>query len=169
MKFLSFLLLVFLSFSSLSEGWEVSDDNWMSVRGDTVNSHKFGFVKNTKSCDNHMPFLTWSTYEKGLEEFEGSEVDMEFYFGLKRGIISMELVKVFNTPLMSLAMFSNVYVSDKFLDFMGRYDNLTINFVGPKELVDKLDIKIDDFNISGFKNTFDQVQTQCKSLNTSSS
>ena len=165
---LTVLLVSILSVASYAEdGWTVEKDT-IYTHGSTVHGHKFGYFKDKEYCGNDLIYIQWSTYEDGLKEFEG--IDAKIAISLNGRdkiieIISSTLMSTFKFPaLMTLGDFRTIIYSKELSKDIRESKSIEFTFVGPEDLIGKLDIKSDTFDTTGLAVAYSQFDNSCESL-----
>jgi hypothetical protein len=165
-KLLTILLVSILSVASYAEdGWTVENDR-MYTNGTTVHGHKFGYFKDKEYCGNDLIYIQWSTYEDGLKEFE--EIDAKIAISLNGRdeiveIISSTLMSTFKFPaLMTLGDFRTIIYSKELSKDIRESKSIKFTFVGPEDLVSKLDTKSDTFDTTGLAAAYSNFDNSCK-------
>ena len=164
-KVLSILISSIIWLPSYAENnWTIDDNNHVYVNGNTVHGHKFGFIKDKGGrCNDHLLFITWSTYNPNLEKFEGQYAKILMLFDNHNTHTNAELITAYNfSGVLTLAMFGNVVMPEEFLNIIRESKKLTVIFPNSNEMSEALDIKQDTFGIKGFSEAFNQAQRQCK-------
>ena len=165
-KLITILIALILSVASYAEdGWIVEKDT-IYTHGSTVHGHKFGYFKDKKYCGNDLIYLQWSTYEDGLKEFEG--VDAKIAIRLNGEdevvyVIPSALMSTAKFPvLMTIGIFKTIIFSKELSKDIRESQNIEFIFVGPEDLVSKLDIKSDTFDTSGLDAAYSRFNNLCK-------
>ncbi len=133
--------------------WSVSTDSetvLYSTNGNTIHGHKFRLIKQVGQCDRDLLLITWSTHEKGLENFKGSNAIFQFQIGntwLQRESL-LRLVGNL-TPYLTLASFGLV-ADEKLISLLEKGHALEATIIAPEELAGKFDIPEDSFSLDGF-------------------
>jgi hypothetical protein len=131
-----------------------------------VHGHKFGYFKDKEWCDHDLIFIEWSTYEKGLEAFEGVDAKVAISLNEKEvsAIMPSTLVDTaeFVVNLSTLAIFKTIILSKELSKDIRESDSVELTFVGPDDLVSKLDIKSDTFNTAGLVAAYSKLDNSCK-------
>jgi hypothetical protein len=164
MKKLLILLTILAGYANAEDNWTIDDSNRIYANGNTVHGHKFGFVKGKgDKCNENLLFISWSTYSSGLEKFEGQDVKVFMDFDGEVTHTTLKLVSTYNfADISTWAMFSNVVMSEDFLDIIRKSENLVVAFSTKNEMTKTLDIQNDTFDIEGFSEKFKQAQNRCK-------
>ena len=164
-KLLTLLLVSILSVASYAEdGWTVEKDT-IYTHGSTVHGHKFGYFKDKEYCGNDLIYIQWSTYEDGLKEFEG--IDAKIAISLNGRdkiieIISSTLMSTFKFPaLMTLGDFRTIIYSKELSKDIRESKSIEFTFVGPEDLIGKLDIKSDTFDTTGLATAYSKFDNSC--------
>lgn len=134
--------------------WRVSShDSFVRyiASGETVFGHQFGFVKMAKNCTQDLIWVSWSTYEKGIESFEGTNVEILFRVGnaqLQREIPLLYVREV--TPLLTVLAFTNAPADSELISQLEKGRKIEVTVTTPRELSGKIDIPKDTFSLDGF-------------------
>ena len=162
---LTVLLVSILSVASYAEDrWTVEKDT-IYTHGSTVHGHKFGYFKDKEYCGNDLIYIQWSTYEDGLKEFEG--IDAKIAISLNGRdkiieIISSTLMSTFKFPaLMTLGDFRTIIYSKELSKDIRESKSIEFTFVGPEDLIGKLDIKSDTFDTTGLATAYSKFDNSC--------
>ena len=164
-KLITILIALILSVASYAEdGWIVEKDT-IYTHGSTVHGHKFGYFKDKKYCGNDLIYLQWSTYEDGLKEFEG--VDAKIAIRLNGEdevvyVIPSALMSTAKFPvLMTIGIFKTILFSKELSKNIRESQSIEFTFVGPEDLVSKLDIKSDTFDTTGLAAAYSKFDNLC--------
>jgi hypothetical protein len=164
-KLLTVLLVSILSVASYAEdGWTVEKDR-IYTHGTTVYGHKFGYFKDKEWCDHDLIFIEWSTYEKGLEAFEGVDAKIAISLNGKEASTIMPSTLVDTAEFVNistLAIFKTIILSKELSKDIRESDSIELQFVGPNDLINKLDIKSDVFNTAGLLEAYSKIDNSCK-------
>jgi len=164
-KLLAVLLVSILSVASYAEdGWTVEKDR-IYTHGSTVHGHKFGYFKDQEWCDHDLIFIEWSTYEKGLEAFEGVDAKIAISLNGKESSTIMPSTLVDTAEFVNistLAIFKTIILSKELSKDIRESDSIELQFVGPNDLINKLDIKSDVFNTAGLLEAYSKIDNSCK-------
>jgi len=148
-----------------------ADSNWtievdrIYTNGTTVYGHKFGYFKDKEWCDHDLIFIEWSTYEKGLEAFEGVDAKIAISLNGKEASTIMPSTLVDTAEFVNistLAIFKTIILSKELSKDIRESDSIELQFVGPNDLINKLDIKSDVFNITGLSAAYLSIDNSCK-------
>ncbi len=133
--------------------WSVSTDSetvHYAANGNTVHGHKFRLIKQVGQCDRDLLLITWSTHEKGLENFKGSNATFQFQIGNTRLQRESMLGLVGNlTSYLTLANFGLV-ADEKLISLLEKGHAIEATIIAPEELAGKFDIPEDSFSLDGF-------------------
>jgi len=165
-KLLTVLLVSILSVASYAEdGWTVEKDR-IYTHGSTVHGHKFGYFKDQEWCDHDLIFIEWSTYEKGLEAFEGVDAKIAIRINGEDEVITVMPSTLMSTAkfpvLMTIGIFKTILFSKELSKDIRESDSIELQFVGPDDLINKLDIKSDVFNTAGLLEAYSKIDNSCK-------
>ena len=156
------LLLPVISYAE--DKWTIEKDT-IYTHGSTVHGHKFGYFKDKEYCGNDLIYIQWSTYEDGLKEFEG--IDAKIAISLNGRdkiieIISSTLMSTFKFPaLMTLGDFRTIIYSKELSKDIRESKSIEFTFVGPEDLIGKLDIKSDTFDTTGLATAYSKFDNSC--------
>jgi len=170
-----FILCVVLVVATLRGGYAATESEpgeWEFSRiwelggyiphGALVHGHYFGFVFNSHACEQQYLWLTWSTYEEGLEKFKGETVSVRLDLGEDYADIDLTLMAVNRmTPLLSLVSLTNGQVTNNFIEELSRGTDLKVSVIGPPAVLEHLDIRGDLFDVRGLKAAHAQAVAQC--------
>ena len=163
--------LLTLLISSALTVHSYADSNWtievdrIYTNGTTVYGHKFGYFKDKEWCDHDLIFIEWSTYEKGLEAFEGVDAKIAISLNGKEDSTIMPSTLVDTAEFVNistLAIFKTIILSKELSKDIRESDSIELQFVGPNDLINKLDIKSDVFNITGLSAAYLSIDNSCK-------
>jgi hypothetical protein len=164
-KLLTIIIASILSVASYAEdGWTVEKDR-IYTHGSTVHGHKFGYFKDKEWCDHDLIFIEWSTYEKGLEAFEGVDAKIAISLNGKEASTIMPSTLVDTAEFVNistLAIFKTIILSKKLSKDIRESTSIELTFVGPDDLVSKLDIKSDVFNTTGLTTAYSKIDNSCR-------
>jgi hypothetical protein len=165
-KLLTVLLVSILSVASYAEdGWTVEKDR-IYTHGSTVHGHKFGYFKDKEYCGNDLIYIQWSTYEDGLKEFEGIDAKIAIRINGEDEVITVmpsTLMTTLKFPvLMTIGDFRTILYSKELSKDIRESQSIEYTFVGPEDLVSKLDIKSDRFDTSGLAAAYSKFDNTCK-------
>jgi len=151
--------------SYAEDGWTVENDT-IYTHGSTVHGHKLGYFKDKEWCDHDLIFIQWSTYEDGLRAFKGVDAKVALRLNGKDEVVTVmpsTLMGTFKFPaLMTLATFKTIIFSKELSKDIRESDSVELTFVGPDDLVSKLDIKSDTFNTAGLVAAYSKLDNSCK-------
>ena len=167
-KLLTILLVSILSVASYAEdGWTVENDR-MYTNGTTVHGHKFGYFKDKEYCGNDLIYIQWSTYEDSLKEFEGVDAKIAIRLNGKDEVVLVMPSTLMSTAkfpaLMTIGIFKTILFSKELSKDIRESQSIEFTFVGPEDLVSKLDIKSDVFDTTGLAEAYSQFDNSCESL-----
>ena len=165
-KLLTVLLVSILSVASYAEDeWTVEKDR-IYTHGSTVHGHKFGYFKDKEYCGNDLIYLQWSTYEDGLKEFEGIDAKIAIRINGEDEVIEVmpsTLMTTLKFPvLMTIGDFRTILYSKELSKDIRESQSIEFTFVGPEDLVSKLDIKSDTFDTTGLAVAYSKFDNSCK-------
>ena len=165
-KLLTVLLVSILSVASYAEdGWTVEKDR-IYTHGSTVHGHKFGYFKDKEYCGNDLIYIQWSTYEDGLKEFEGIDAKIAIRINGEDEVITVmpsTLMTTLKFPvLMTIGDFRTILYSKELSKDIRESQSIEFTFVGPEDLVSKLDIKSDTFDTTGLAVAYSKFDNSCK-------
>ena len=160
------LLLCFVAMTNYTyandKSWEYKDwnisthDNFVRymTNGDTVHGYQFGFIKMTENCNTDLLWISWSTYEDGIEAFKGSDATIQLRIGETKIQIEVPILSVSKlTPSLKVIGFSNYVAGEKLISLLKKEHKIEVSIIAPKELVAKLDVTTDTFSLKGYTAT----------------
>ncbi len=164
-KLLTVLLVSILSVASYAEdGWTVEKDT-IYTHGTTVHGHKFGYFKDKEYCGNDLIYLQWSTYEDDLKEFRGVDAKIAIRLNGKDEVVLVMPSTLMSTTkfpaLMTIGIFKTILFSKELSKDIRESKSIEFTFVGPEDLVSKLDIKSDVFDTTGLSEAYSQFDNSC--------
>ena len=167
-KITALLILIILCSASYAEdGWTVEKDT-MYTNGSAVHGHKFGYFKDKAYCGNDLIYIQWSTYEDGLKGFEGVDAKIAIRINGEDEVITVmpsTLITTLKFPvLMTLGDFRTILYSKEISKDIRESQSIEFTFVGPEDLINKLDIKSDTFDTSGLAAAYSKFDNLCESL-----
>ena len=158
---LCFVLMTNYTYAN-EKSWEYKDWNVSThdkfvrymTNGDTVHGHQFGFIKMIGNCNRDLLWISWSTYEDGIEAFKGSDAIIQLRIGETQIQIEVPILSVYNfTPLLKVIGFSNFIAGEKLISLLKKEHTVEVTIIAPKELVAKLDVTTDTFSLNGYTAT----------------
>ena len=162
------LIALILSVTSYAEdGWTVEKDT-IYTHGTTVHGHKFGYFKDEEYCDNDLIYIQWSTYEEGLKEFKGVDAKIAIRLNGEDEVVLVMPSTLMSTAkfpaLMTVGIFKTILFSKELSKEIRESQNIEFTFVGPEDMINKIDIKSDMFNTSGLASAYFKFDNSCESL-----
>ena len=170
------LFLVVTLFASIVEAggveYEREDENWIVkirigrvfyyTHGTAVWGHEFGFFKDVNDCSSDTLWLTFSSYEKGVKDFEGRDVVILLDVDGKEFRVKTPMMSTGTIGLTNIMTFTNWSPGEQLMDALmkGRY--VTVQILEPKELEALLDIKEDEFSLEGFADSRKEAESVCR-------
>lgn len=133
--------------------WDVrttSDIVRYTSHGNIIYGHEFGFIKKVGN-NADMLWISWSTSEDGLEQFKGK--NCTFLIDIDGELFEVELcmVGVYElTTLTTVVFFTNGIASPKLIKALEEGEQVNIEIVGPKKILDYFDISSDSFRLEGY-------------------
>jgi len=167
-KLLTVLLVSILSVASYAEdGWTIEEDK-IYTNGSAVHGHKFGYFKDKEYCGNDLIYLQWSTYEDDLKEFRGVDAKIAIRLNGKDEVVLVMPSTLMSTAkfpaLMTIGIFKTILFSKELSKEIRESQNIEFTFVGPEDMINKIDIKSDMFNTSGLASAYFKFDNSCESL-----
>ena len=165
-KLLTLLILSVLTVHSYADSnWTIEVDR-IYTNGTTVYGHKFGYFKDKEYCGNDLIYIQWSTYEDSLKEFEGIDAKIAIRINGEDEVIEVipsTLMTTLKFPvLMTIGDFRTILYSKELSKDIRESTSIELTFIGPDDLVSKLDIKSDVFNTSGLAAAYSKFYNSCK-------
>lgn len=147
------------------ESWSVEsrvDRFFYFTHGTTVWGHEFGFIKTPGDCDEDMFWLTFSSSDEKVKNFEGQNVGILLNVDGKDFKIKLPILNTGIIGITSVMTFTNLYPDKLLMEALlnGRY--VTVRIVEPKDLENLLDIKEDKFGLQGLIKSREKAGTVCK-------
>lgn len=178
MSVFGILLLCFVAMTNYTyandKSWEYKDWNVSThdkfvryiTNGDTVNGHQFGFIKMNENCNTDLLWISWSTYEDGIEAFKGSDATIQLRIGETKIQIEVPIISVRElTSSLKVIGFSNFVAGEKMISLLNKEHKIEVSIMAPKELVAKLDVTIDTFSLKGYTATMLKAKEFCEFSN----
>lgn len=147
-------------------GWYIESSlgrTFYKTHGEVVHGHEFGFFKPDDSCSADVLWLTFSTYESGLDVFEGEEIRLKLSANDQSIKLSVPMLGIAELGSMEILLFSNWLAGPTLISFLEKHQGLTISIIGPQEIVEQLDITEDYFNLDGFADQRNDAYRRCMS------
>ena len=162
---LTVLLVSILSVASYAEDrWTVEKDT-IYTHGSTVHGHKFGYFKDKEYCGNDLIYLQWSTYEDDLKEFRGVDAKIAIRINGEDEVITVMPSTLMSTAkfpaLMTIGDFRTILYSKELSKDIRESKSIEFTFVGPEDLIGKLDIKSDTFDTTGLATAYSKFDNSC--------
>ena len=149
------------------EGWRVTSSEgrtFYKTHGEVVFGHEFGFFKPDGSCDTDVLWLTFSTYENGLERFEGEDVSLKLKSDDRAVEITVPMLATVDAGFIKVLLFSNWVAGPSLFSYLEGSQKLAISVVRPRALLEKLDISEDYFSLDGFPEQRADAYRRCMNL-----
>ncbi|MFC1776760.1 hypothetical protein ACFL3I_05375 [Pseudomonadota bacterium] len=173
---ISILIMCFtLNASEDDQTWEfkewetslISDRDGNTLRyithGTITWGHQFGFIKQEGTCEKDLLWMTWSTYEKGIEKFKGEKVEFRIEVANEVFTVGIDLTNVHPfTSDIDVALFTNFLANESFIDLLKKGDEISISMVGPPQIVEAFDLPNELFKLSGFSANHLKAVEACK-------
>lgn len=145
-------------------GWYIDSSRgrtFYKTSGEVVYGHEFGFFKPDDSCKTDVLWLTFSTYESGLDIFEGEHVRLKLTADDQSVEFAVPMLGIAQLGSMEILLFSNWIAGPDLLSFLEKNQKLTVSIISPQEIVEKLDIAEDYFNLDGFSDRRNDAYLRC--------
>lgn len=137
------------------------------TNGNTIHGHQFGFIKRADNCNQDILWLSWSTYEKGMEDFKGSDATVQFSVDGTQFQIEISLLHVYEfTPVLTVVAFTNFVAGEKLISLLKKGHKIETAIISPKELANKFDIPTDSFSLIGFTASRIKAKEFCEEMTT---
>ena len=156
------------------KSWEYKDWNVNThdkfvrymTNGDTVHGHQFGFIKMIENCNTDLLWISWSTYEDGIDAFKGSDAIIQLRIGETQIQIDVTILSVKNLAhTLKVIGFSNFVAGEKLIQLLNKEQKVEVTIIAPEALVSKLDISTDTFSLSGFRPSMLKAKEFCEGSN----
>ena len=181
------LLMLFIKPAYSNDNNEWSHDDWTVIsygglnlikyvaHGDNIYGHEFGFSKTPNTCSNDNLWIRWSSGDPRVKDLKGTEATFQFDVDGTSFQIQVDLVSSSDlipprddignaTPSSPQIMtFSNFIPNTNFIKLLETGHVVTIDIVGPKELIQYLDVPSDKFSLEGFIATRLKAKDWCDS------
>lgn len=179
MKKLLFIFLISLTLMYSNEDsknwtykdWSINDLSEQgflkaTTHGTTVRGHEFGIIKPKNKCDTDILWLSFSTYEKNIEDLKAKTLTFEVLVNNEKFKLDLNVVNTFKmTPNMSIALFTNYQMNENFIKLLKKGNNIKFNIIKPNNLVEKFDIPTETFSLNGFIANYTKMVESCKDIN----
>lgn len=145
------------------EAWTVEtriDRVFYFTHGAVVWGHEFGFFKNDP--DGDTLWLTFSSSEEGVKNFEGKDVVILLDVDGVDFKIKLPMLSVETFGDIHIMLFTNWRPEAQLINALmkGRY--MTVRIIEPQELEALLDIKEDQFSLEGFTVSREKARKLCE-------
>ena len=153
---------------ALPDNWRISpagNSIKYTAHGTKVYGHELGFIKRKGSCELDNLWISWSTTADGVEAMQGVTGGFNIVTGDQSGRVALELVlarKAFINS--SVLYFTNMIAGEVLIREMRRERVVKVSVISPVELVEMLDIREDEFDVSGFVEVRKEVERMCERL-----
>ena len=166
-------LLWLLCFDVYANSWEYrewttkpseNEGYTMNANGQIIAGHtlQLGFFGDECNSPNHLS-LTWSSYEKGLEELTGSKLNLAVKIGNETYPLKMTLVGAQSfTALMDVALLTTSAIPESLFEMMKNGEKVSFDIVGPQTAAEKFDITEEFFDLAGFTANALKVKSACR-------
>lgn len=136
------------------------------TNGSVTYGNKFGFILHKSNCSNNNLWLSIATYEKGLREYVGKEIEFEMQVDDFTDTIKLTLSNVI--PVLGhidSALFTNYLVNERFLKLLEKSSKITFTIKKPDDIMKKFDIPYEMFSLNGFMANKLKATETCYNLN----
>jgi len=149
--------------------WEVNASSPKFTRftthGSVVHGHLFGMVKIADSCEKDILFISWSSYESRVTEFQGKKIKIGLIINDHQKVITIPLLSVLDSGFgPNILAFSNFKVPQNFITAFEKEQIVKVIIKGPEEFISLFDIKEDEFSLNGFIANRLKAQEVCESV-----
>lgn len=135
------------------------------THGTAVWGHEFGILKPKNNCDVDILWLTFSTYEKNVEDLKGKNLTFNVAVDNEKFTLDLDVVNIFKmTPIMSVALFTNFQMNENFIKLLKKSNNIEFTIFKPENLAKKFDMPSDTFSLNGFVANYTKLQESCKDI-----
>ena len=150
------------------ESWTVReriDRVFYTTHGTAVWGHEFGFCKDPNDCESDMLWLTFSSYEEGVKNFIGKEVEISLKIDDSKDIrIKLPMLNAGTIGFTHVMFFTNWIAGEQLIDALMKGQYVTVQIIGPKELEALLDIKTDWFSLKEFAASRKEAMSICNRM-----
>jgi hypothetical protein len=146
--------------------WEISQHKpfmLYTTHGEAVYGHKFGFFKAPGSCSGDTLYISWSTPEASVKEFEGVDATFNLNVDGERFQLTAPLLLAHEVlpGLLTLVTFTNVVADDRLINLLASGSSIDVAINSPSKLRDLMDVEVDSFNLEGFSDTRSRAEQLC--------
>ena len=134
------------------------------THGWQVNGHEFGFVKKAGQCDKDVMWLTWSTYDKSIQKYEGKDVILNFKVAGESLNLPISYLTTGEIGGMYIVTLTDFVPNERFMTLLESDYKIKVRIVSPDEFAEKFDIVDETFDLSRIKHTRDKAENSCKSI-----
>ena len=166
-------LLWLFCFDAYALSWEYrewttkpseNDGYTMNATGQVIAGHtlQLGFVGDECNSPDKLS-LTWSSYEKGLEELIGSKLDLSVEISGETYPLEMRLVAARSfTALMDVALLTTSAIPESLFEMMKNGQKVSFDIIGPQTAAEKFDVTEEFFDLTGFTANALKVKSACR-------
>lgn len=113
---------------SVQENTVLNGHTSYNAHGNTVWGHTFGFMKHSDSCNTDRLLMKWSTYNEGVADLEGQDINVTFTTANETFDMDIPLVVVIKPDMFTgkIAVFSDIHVTKHFFESLKNERELEI-------------------------------------------
>ena len=153
--------------------WVVHESNLVKggahyrVHGNTIWGHNIGFVKSPHDCNQDLLLIEWSTYNKGVRQLKGQDINITLSTDIYTFDIDVPLVAVFKPDFLigEIAVFSDVIVPNDFFTSVIKNKSLKVTINAPDKNPTYFDIPSDQFNLDNLQEVRLEAAIRCLNAN----
>jgi TPR repeat protein len=148
---------------SVQENTVLNGHTSYNVHGNTVWGHTFGFMKHSDSCSTDRLFMKWSSYNEGIADIEGQDINITFATPIETFDMDIPLVAVIKPEMFTgkIAVFSDIRVTKLFFESLGKEGELEITINAPNKNPAYFDIPTDNFHLDNLRESQLEAAIQC--------
>lgn len=165
-------LLISASGNLLAQEGELGDESWTVeqrigryfyfTHGAAVWGHEFGFFKDPNDCTVDTFWITFSSSEEKVKNFQGKGTVISLNVDGKDFRINAPVLGVGTIGLTYVMTFTNVEVEGQLMDALRKGRHVKVMILEPEELEVLLDIKQDEFGLEGMPAARKQATANCQ-------
>lgn len=148
-----------------SENWSVIGNDsrvYYRTHGTVVWGHEFGFYKSPEDPEQDILWLTFSSMDEKVKEFEGKDVLVLFEIDGVPYKIELTMLSTSVIGTTHVMLFTNWTAGPKLIEALveGRY--VEVQILEPADLEVLMDIKKDKFGLEGFAASRENAKEMCE-------
>ena len=166
------LLLLIVGGNAWAQERELGDKSWTVesrmdrifyfTHGAAVWGHMFGFFKNAGDCDVDTLWLTYTSPEEQVKNFEGVDVTILLDVDGKNFTIKTPMLGTTTIGYTQIMVFTDWRPNSQFMKSLMNGKRAILKIVRPRELEALMDFKFDIFGLTGFSSARKEAFGLCK-------